>query len=292
MQARAELCCAPVNYADSPSRPATVAIIPSRYNSIRLPGKPLMLIAGRPMILRVLEQTLAAQSIARAMVATDDRRIFDAVREAGFEAVMTSPDHASGSDRLAEAAATLDDAELIVNVQGDEPLIAPQTIDCAVNALIGDSEASVATTSERMTSASDVVSPDVVKVVTDERGRALYFSRSPIPYPRDDVYRHRTLAAALENDPTLLSLFRKHTGLYVYRRRFLLEYARWSQTPLERAESLEQLRMLERGAVIRVVEVASASIGVDTAEDLARVEAIIEGSSKSKMGLSTLDFEP
>ncbi len=270
------LCCSPVKHTDSPLTPTAVAIIPARYSSIRLPGKPLLQIAGRSMIVHVVERALAARSVVRAIVATDDRRIRDAVREAGFEAVMTSPDHRSGSDRLAEVAAELQNTEIIVNVQGDEPLIAPETIDLAVSALIADDESSVATTCEMIETPGDVLSADVVKVVTDEKGRALYFSRLPVPYPREAVRQHGSLEEALAKDPTLLSLFRKHTGLYVYRRHFLLEYARWTPTPLERAESLEQLRILERGAVIRVVEASAPSIGVDTAADLERVREIYE----------------
>lgn len=238
------------------------------------------------MILRVLDCALRAKTIKRALVATDDARIFDAVRAEGFEAVMTSPDHASGSDRLAEVAARVLDAadDIIVNVQGDEPLISPDTIDRAVEALFEDREAVVSTTYEKIENAADVLSPDVVKVVLDERGRALYFSRSPIPYPRDAVRRHGgSLETALREEPALLANFRKHTGLYVYRRTFLLEYTRREQSPLERSESLEQLRILESGAAIRVVEAASVSIGVDTAEDLERVREIMEGSSKFKV---------
>lgn len=231
------------------------------------------------MIVRVVERALAASSVARAIVATDDRRIRDAVREAGFEAVMTSPEHRSGSDRLAEVAAALDDAEIIVNVQGDEPLISPRTIDCAVAALVADGEAVVATTSEMIESPDDVLSADVVKVVADERGHALYFSRAPVPYPRAAVRRYGSLEAALAGDPSLLALFRKHTGLYVYRRPFLLEYARRSPTALECAESLEQLRVLEHGGVIRVVEAPDASIGVDTMADLERVREIFKVQS-------------
>jgi 3-deoxy-manno-octulosonate cytidylyltransferase (CMP-KDO synthetase) len=261
----------------APHRTArAVAIIPARYNSTRLPGKPLLHIAGRPMILHVVERALQTPSVARAVVATDDRRIFDAVRAAGFEAAMTSPAHASGSDRLAEVAASLDGCELVVNVQGDEPLISPETIERAVAALGEDAEASVATTCEAVASAEDVLSPDVVKVVLDGRGRALYFSRSPVPFPREAVRRYGSLEAALREEASLLATFRKHTGLYVYRRAFLLEYARWPQSGLERAESLEQLRALERGAVIRVVEAATPSIGVDTPEDLERVRALLE----------------
>jgi 3-deoxy-manno-octulosonate cytidylyltransferase (CMP-KDO synthetase) len=228
------------------------------------------------MILHVLERALAARNVERAIVATDDRRIMDAVLSAGFEALMTRPDHASGSDRLAEVAATLDRAEIIVNLQGDEPLVSPRTIERAVDELWKDDEAQVVTTSEEITEAADVLSTDVVKVVTDAAGRALYFSRSPIPFPRDAVRLYGTLLAALEIEPQLLATFRKHTGLYVYRRSFLLEYTRWPQSALERTESLEQLRALERGATIKVIEADAPSIGVDTEQDLERVRKILE----------------
>lgn len=232
------------------------------------------------MILHTVEHALAAPSVSRAIVATDDQRIFDAVRRAGFEAIMTSSDHQSGSDRLAEVAAELTDTEIIVNVQGDEPMISPETVERAVAQLKNDREAPVVTTSEPAADAAAILSPDVVKVVTDEAGRALLFSRAPIPYPRNAVYTHGSLEAALRNDPQVLATFRKHTGLYVYRRSFLLEYARWPQSTLEQIESLEQLRILERGVTIRVVEAAASSIGVDTAEDLELVRAIIEKEAR------------
>ena len=231
------------------------------------------------MVVHVVERALSAPSVSRAFVATDDERIFDAVTAAGHEAVMTSPAHASGSDRLAEAAAGLD-CEVVVNVQGDEPLISPETIEVAVGALLEDADAAVATTSEPIESAADVLSHDVVKVVVDGRGRALYFSRSPVPFPREAARRYGSLAAALEIEPRLLATFRKHTGLYVYRRPFLLEYARWPQTPLEGAESLEQLRILERGRVVRVVEAAAPSIGVDTEADLRRVREMLGAEAR------------
>ncbi|HEX8707180.1 MAG TPA: 3-deoxy-manno-octulosonate cytidylyltransferase [Pyrinomonadaceae bacterium] len=267
-----------MNHTASSPQPNAVAIIPARYASTRLPGKPLLEIAGRPMILHVVGRALAARNIARAIVATDDPRILKVVEDAGFEAMMTAAEHPSGSDRLAEVAAGLDGVDLIVNVQGDEPLISPQTIERAVDALAGDDEAQIVTTCEPLTQAADVLSPDVVKVVTDVHGRALYFSRSPIPYPREAVRRHGTLRAALELEPSLLSRFRKHTGLYAYRRGFLLEYTGWPQSELERDESLEQLRALERGITIRVIETRSPSIGVDTEQDLERVRRMMEGS--------------
>jgi 3-deoxy-manno-octulosonate cytidylyltransferase (CMP-KDO synthetase) len=231
------------------------------------------------MILWVLERARAARNVSRAIVATDDRRILDVVRSAGYEAVMTNPAHLSGSDRLAEVAATLDGVEMIVNVQGDEPLISPLTIERAVDRLSNDDEAMIVTTCEPITGAADVLSQDVVKVVTDSAGRALYFSRTPIPLPREAVREQGTLAAALSNDPSLLKLYRKHTGLYAYRRSFLLEYTRWPPSKLERAEALEQLRALERGVTIRVIEISEPSIGVDTAEDLERVRKILEGAA-------------
>jgi 3-deoxy-manno-octulosonate cytidylyltransferase (CMP-KDO synthetase) len=258
------------------SQPTIVAVIPARYASTRFPGKPLSDINGRAMILHVVERALAAESISRAIVATDDKRILRAVREAGHEAVMTSAEHRSGSDRLAEVARTLEEAAIIVNVQGDEPLISPETIERAVRELHLSPDASITTTSEPIEQAADVLSPDVVKVVTDEEGRALYFSRSPIPFPREAVQKYGTLKEALAREPSLLSGFRKHTGLYAYRRAFLLEYSTWPPSKLERAEALEQLRALERGAVIKVVAAATPSIGVDTPEDLRRVREMMK----------------
>jgi 3-deoxy-manno-octulosonate cytidylyltransferase (CMP-KDO synthetase) len=233
------------------------------------------------MIVWVAERALAARNVSRAIVATDDGRIVEAVERAGFEAVMTSPAHQSGSDRLAEVAARLDDADVIVNVQGDEPLISPRTIELAVDEIINADEAEIVTTCEAIEDAADVLSPDVVKVLVDSGGRALYFSRSAIPYPREAVRRHGTLSAALEREPQLLKLFRKHTGLYAYRRAFLLEYAGWPQSNLEKTEALEQLRALERGITIKVVEADTPSIGVDTPEDLERVRALMENQHSS-----------
>jgi 3-deoxy-manno-octulosonate cytidylyltransferase (CMP-KDO synthetase) len=210
------------------------------------------------------------------IVATDDSRIKDAVEAAGFEAMMTRTDHASGSDRVAEVARALD-AGIIVNVQGDEPLIEPDTIDRAVNALIEDGEAMMATTCEMIDTAADVLSRSVVKVIIDDQGRAISFSRNPIPFPNQAIRQHGSIEAALRNEPALLFSFRKHTGLYAYRREFLSEFAGWPQTATEKAESLEQLRALERGVRIKVVEATAPSIGVDTKEDLGRVRTMIEG---------------
>lgn len=257
-----------------------VAIIPARYESVRLPGKALLEIAGKPMICWVVERALAARNVSRAIVATDDQRIVDAVESCGYEAVMTRADHKSGTDRIAEVAAGLTEFEIVVNVQGDEPFIAPETIERAIDTMgervkgkgeAGSDEPGIVTTWETMESAADVLNPDVVKIVVDGEERAIYFSRSPVPYPRDAIRRHGTLQAALENDPALIGSFRKHTGLYVYRRDVLLEFTRWPQTQLEQAESLEQLRALEHGVKIKAVRASTSSIGVDTAQDLERV---------------------
>jgi 3-deoxy-manno-octulosonate cytidylyltransferase (CMP-KDO synthetase) len=240
-----------------------------------LPGKPLLEIAGKPLIVWVAERARAAHSVARVIVATDDQRIFEVVSASGFEAMFTRADHASGTDRVAEVARGLD-TEIVVNLQGDEPLIEPETIDRAVRELETDSEVLMSTTSEAITEAAEVLNRAVVKVVVDAHGYADSFSRNPIPWPNQAVTRHGSIEAALRNEPALLFSFRKHTGLYVYRRDFLLQFAGWPQSASERAESLEQLRALDRGIKIKVVAAASPSIGVDTIEDLARVRAIVE----------------
>ncbi len=251
-----------------------VALIPARYASTRLPGKPLLDIGGLPMILRVVQRARQAVSIQRVIVATDDARVFAAVKAAGAEVWMTSPAHRTGTDRLAEVAAQLD-AAIIVNVQGDEPLIEPATIDAAVAPLLADDSIVMSTTCEPIESAADLLNPNVVKVVTDAAGFALYFSRNPIPYPRAEAQTHGSLAAALQAQPELLTRYFKHTGLYAYRREFLLQYAKLPPTPLEQTELLEQLRALEHGYRIRVVKVAQRSIGVDTPEDLALVRRLL-----------------
>jgi len=252
-----------------------VAVIPARYNSTRLPGKPLLPIGGKPLVVWVVERALVAKSVSRAIVATDDKRILDAVTAKGFEAMMTRGNHRSGSDRVAEIARSLD-SEIIVNVQGDEPLINPDTIDRAVAALNADAEAQISTTSEPITNVADLLSPAVVKVIVDERGHASSFSRNPIPFPNQAVSKYGSIEAALRNEPALLFSFRKHTGLYVYRRQFLLQFASWPQTEAELEESLEQLRALDHGAKIKVVQAVSSSIGVDTLEDLERVRGIVQ----------------
>jgi 3-deoxy-manno-octulosonate cytidylyltransferase (CMP-KDO synthetase) len=268
-----------VDPTEKNSKQIAVAVSPARYSSTRLPGKPLMEIAGKPLILWVAERASAAHSVSRVIVATDDARIFEKVISAGFEALMTRGDHASGTDRVAEVARNLD-AGIIVNVQGDEPLIEAETIDRAVNELQENSEVMMATTSEPIAEAAEVLNPAVVKVVVDEQGYATSFSRNPIPWPNQAVSKHGSIEAALRNEPALLFSFKKHTGLYVYRREFLLEFAGWPQSESERRESLEQLRAVDRGVKIKVVEAAAPSIGVDTMEDLERVRALVERETK------------
>lgn len=250
-----------------------VAIIPARYASTRLPGKPLLPINKIPMIMHVVERARRAELVSRVIVATDDKRIFDAVRSHGAEARMTSSRAASGTDRVAEVAATLDQA-LIVNVQGDEPLIDPSTIDAAIRPLVEESGIEISTTSEPVTSVEDVFNPAVVKVVTDARGFALYFSRSAIPHVRPAP--GLTLEEALRRDLGLLSNYRKHSGIYAYSSGFLQLFARTPESPLERLEALEQLRAIENGYKVRVVRVEHRSTGVDTEQDYERVKRLIE----------------
>jgi len=268
-----------VIHTGSNSQPKAVAVIPARYSSTRLPGKPLLNIGGKPLIVWVAQRACAASTISRTIVATDDPRIVDAVNAAGFDAMITRADHPSGTDRIAEVAHNLR-ADIIVNVQGDEPLIDPVTIDRAVKALAEDPDAQMSTTYEPITDASEVLNHSVVKVTIDEHGYANGFSRKPISFPNQAVEKYGSIEAALGAEPALLFSFRKHTGLYAYRREFLLQFARWPQSENERKESLEQLRALDRGVKISVVEAASPSIGVDTAEDLERVRAIIEREMK------------
>lgn len=246
-----------------------VAIIPARYASTRLNGKPLLHIAGKPMIQWVYERAKKAKLTNDVIAATDDKRVFDAVRYFGGTAVMTSPEHRTGTDRIAEAADGLN-ADIIVNVQGDEPLIEPEMIDEAIRPLTNDSEIVVATLKTKIRDEAELNNPNVVKVVTDKNDFALYFSRLPVPYHRDEWkdLKHLTVHGSR------FTVF-KHIGLYVYRKDFLLKFAKMKPTPLEEAEKLEQLRVLENGYKIKVVETEHDSIGVDTEEDMERVRKIV-----------------
>lgn len=241
-----------------------LCVIPARYASTRLPGKPLSMIAGKPMIQHVYERACQAQLPDEVVVATDNELVEQAVLGFGGKAVMTSPDHPSGTDRLAEVALMYPDVDVIVNVQGDEPMIPSEVIDRLAEAFEGDADLDMATMKVVMDE-EDYENPAAVKVVTDQRGYALYFSRSLMPYPR--------------NKPEGFKVF-KHVGIYAYRRNFLLKYAALTPTPLEKAESLEQLRALENGYKIKVLESDFQGIGVDTPEDLAAVNALFEKMKK------------
>ena len=244
----------------------TSVIIPARYASSRFPGKPLAEICGKPMIQWVYERSALCACVDQVIVATDDERITSAVRGFGGVAALTRTDHPTGTDRLADVAAGLA-TELIINVQGDEPLIEPAMIEAAVAPLLEDDRIVMGTLMTPLTSLREYLNPNVVKVITDRAGFALYFSRAAIPYPRDRVDRLDDCWSALP--------VAKHVGLYVYRRDFLLQYQTLAETPLEKTEKLEQLRALEHGFRIRVVETALAAQGVDTPEDLEHVRRIL-----------------
>ncbi len=255
---------------------AIVAIIPARYGSTRLPGKPLSDIHGKPMIQHVYERVRGARRIERILVATDDERIAAVVRGFGGEAVMTDVDHATGTDRLAQAARATD-ASVVVNVQGDEPMLDPLGIDAAVEGLLADSDVTISTLSLPLRDVEEMLAPAVVKVITDLRGDALYFSRSPIPYVRLGTSADLRAAAAAAVSQ---GLTRKHVGLYVYRRDALLHFASLPPTPLEQAEGLEQLRALHYGMRIRVVAVeGGGGVAVDTPDDLERVRTLLAPKS-------------
>ena len=234
-----------------------VAVIPARWASTRFPGKLLANKTGKPLIAHVYEKVCKATKLDRVIVATDDDRIADACRAVGAEFRMTRTDHASGSDRIAEVAENLE-AEFIVNVQGDEPEIAVAHIDMAVNQLQEDKSADITSLSSLIKSKEELENPNVVKVVLDLQKHALYFTRWPVPYVRNS------------KDEAGISQHRKHVGLYVYRRQSLLKLSRLPLSPLERSESLEQLRALENGMVIALVDVEHAAEGIDTPEQYDR----------------------
>ncbi len=251
-----------------------IAVIPARFASSRLPGKPLAEIAGRPMVAHVWQRACESRA-SRVVVATDDARIEQAMLAEGAEVVMTRADHPSGTDRLAEVAERLGLAPdaVLVNVQGDEPLIPPTLIDQVADRLFDDPEASIATLAEPIAAVEALFNPNVVKVVRALSGRALYFSRAPIPWDRDAFAARPEL---LETDAWL-----RHIGLYAYRAGFMAEYRDWLPAPLEQLEQLEQLRALHHGHAIQVaVARESHPAGVDTAEDLTRVRALLAAAGQ------------
>lgn len=244
-----------------------IGIVPARYASTRFPGKPLALIAGKPLIQHVIERCQAAKSLSEVIVATDDTRIWEVAQEF-CRAEMTSPDHANGTDRLAEVAERCA-CDAVINIQGDEPLIDPAVIDAVAAAL---DSAEMATAATPLRDPAEYENPNVVKVVVNAAGRALYFSRRTIPYLRDAA--QRSAVEQLAAFP-----FLKHIGIYGYRRATLLRLVRWPVSPLEAAEQLEQLRALDHGLPLAVVRVAYESIGVDVPADVKRVEQILRNAS-------------
>ncbi|MCL4759708.1 MAG: 3-deoxy-manno-octulosonate cytidylyltransferase [Rhodocyclaceae bacterium] len=247
------------------------AVVPARYASTRLPGKPLADLAGKPMVVRVLERAQAAGA-QEVWVATDHHGVFEAVQAAGGRALMTRADHPSGTERIAEVADALGwaDDEIVVNVQGDEPLIDPELIAAVAKTLAASPDAAMATAAHPLEEAGAFFDPNIVKVVCDAHGCALYFSRAPIPWARDAFARERDALPA--NLPVL-----RHVGIYAYRVAFLRRYAELEVSPIEQWEALEQLRVLWHGERIVVSTIDAAPVaGVDTPEDLARVRAMFE----------------
>ena len=240
----------------------TLAVIPARYGSTRLPGKALISLGGKPMIQRVWERVRQASSVSEVVVATDDERIRSVVQAFGGEAVMTRADHRSGTERVAEVAVVRSEAEIIVNVQGDEPLIEPAAIDAAVEAIREDAEVNIATLAVPISNPAGIMDPNVVKAVLDFDGNTLYFSRAPIPWVRD-------------RGGPVHARHLKHLGLYAFRRAALLDFPTFPHGDLERIEQLEQLRWLENGYRIRVAETEHDSVSVDIPEDVVRVEQLL-----------------
>jgi len=249
-------------------QPKVVAIIPARYHSNRFEGKPLAPIMGKPMIQHVYERALSVPMLTRVAVATDDERIADCVRAFGGEVVMTSPDHVSGTDRLAEAAKIMDIAEqdVVVNIQGDQPMFPADVVKQVATPLLEDPALPMATLIYKIVRQEEINDPNHVKTVFDRNGKALYFSRSPIPFQRNP-------------EEPVAPTYYKHLGFYAYRKGFLVTFVGLPEGEWERFEKLEQLRALEYGYAIKVVLTQHDSIEVDTPKDLKRVEALMEGNS-------------
>lgn len=242
-----------------------LGVIPARYSSTRFPGKPLELINGKSMIEWVYKRTIKSD-LDKVIVATDDERIYNEVISFGGEAILTSKEHETGTDRIAEVSTKYPEYEVIINIQGDEPLIEKNMINSLIDPFIEDADLKMATLKFKLDNIEDINNPNIVKVITDNNNYAIYFSRSPIPYPR-----HMDMGN-----------YYKHIGIYAYEREFLLGYSKLKQTPLEISESLEQLRVLENGYKIKVIETKNKIIGVDTKEDL---EKLVEYINKKNITL-------
>ncbi len=251
--------------------PRVIGVIPARSGSQRVPAKPLLDLLGKPMVQRVYEQAKKARRLQRVIIATDDERIAHVVQNFGGDVMITSPAIKSGSDRMAAVAAGTE-GDIFVNIQGDEPLIAPQMIDQAAEILINDPQAVVGTLAKKLTTSLELSNPGIVKVVVDKNSNALYFSRSIIPYIRDEQNPAKWIDRRV---------FYKHIGLYVFRRDFLLEFAKTQESSLEQSEKLEQLRILENGYKIKVGFTDFDSIPIDTQADAERVIAILRQQDTS-----------
>jgi 3-deoxy-manno-octulosonate cytidylyltransferase (CMP-KDO synthetase) len=248
-----------------------LGVIPARYGAQRFPGKPLAAIAGKSLVQRVYEQTIKAQRLDKVIVATEDTRILEAVEAFGGDAMLTSPDCATGTDRVAEVARAYD-CELVLNIQGDEPLMRPEMIDQLIEGMQSDPKCVMGTLARKLESAANLDNPNVVKVALAQNGNALYFSRSRIPFVRD----------AKTGDPQewlTLGKFYKHLGIYAFRREFLFKFVQLPQSELEKTEKLEQLRALENGFSIKVLITPHDSIGVDRPEDVQLVEEILKSQA-------------
>ncbi len=252
-----------------PTEPRVVAVIPARWESSRFPGKPLADISGKSMVRRVVEQVSRARRVSEVIVATDDERIVAEVVSFGGKAVMTSPDHLSGTDRVAEAARSLD-CQVVVNVQGDEPAIPPENVDLAIEPFMDDPQLKVSSLMTPIASSGDLLDPNVCKVVADKNGFALYFSRAPIPFHRDSwekVFSNNSLGSGgLDYSDNF-----QHIGLYAYSRECLQTFCELPPSRLESIEKLEQLRLLENGIPIKMMKTNRHSVGVDCPEDIAKV---------------------
>jgi len=261
---------------------SAIVIIPARYSSTRFPGKPLAPLQGRPVIEHVYRNSIHSRRASEVIVATDSETIFETVLAFGGKAVMTSADHVSGTDRIAEAAMRMD-YDIIVNVQGDEPLIRAEMIDDVISVL-DDKGASIGTLAKKISARREIFDANTVKVVCDEKGYALYFSRAPIPYHRDlfgaDMRIQGNAGTAFDTlSPSSVPQMFKHIGIYSYRREALIQMTRFEATKLEMIEKLEQLRALEHGLTIKVRETFFETFGVDTPEDLERIEKCLNSSS-------------
>lgn len=255
--------------------PMAIGVIPARWASSRFPGKPLADIKGKPMIQWVWEAASKARLLERVIVATDDERIFDRCKSFGGDVMMTDPSHPSGSDRIAEVAKKAE-SEIYVNIQGDEPLLSPANIDAAIEPFLEDDSIVMGTLKRRIEDPAELFDINVVKVITDSDGFALYFSRLPIPFERSDGLKSQDYSPAVGADPSLLNGRYAQIGLYIFRREFLFKFTSMKPSFLEKSERLEQLRALENGYRIKVVEVNKISPGVDSPEDLNKIIRIIE----------------